>query len=287
MRYLLIIFTLLWTVLAHSQTAGQLQMDQWDGTNWRALTVTPGTSGQMLTWGASNTITSTTLTKTLIGLSAVENTALSTWPGSTSITTLATVANPSWLTSLPWSKITSAPSFITGNQTITISGAISGSGTTSISTVLGSNQARDNLTGGTGSLNLSGFTLTLSSSYPTATPTKGHILVGNGTAWLPLTVGTNTHVLTADSVESLGVKWAAAAGGSGGSGSYDATITSLSLLAAKATVALPANTLLTVIISAEMQDWQLIAGSNATSTGIQRPNDYNASTNIKVWFRRR
>ena len=163
MRYLIVIFTLLWTVLAHAQTAGQLQMDQWDGTNWRALTVTPGTSGQMLTWGAGNTITSTTLTKSLVGLSAVENTALSTWPGSTSITTLATVANPSWLTSLPWSKITSAPSFITGNQTITISGAISGSGTTAISTTLGSNQARDNLTGGSGSLNLSGFTLTLPS----------------------------------------------------------------------------------------------------------------------------
>jgi hypothetical protein len=75
---------------------------------------------------------------------------------------------------------------------------------------------------------------------------------------------------------------------SGGAGSYDSTITSLALLAAKATVALPVNTtIITVIISTEMQDWQLVAGSNTTSTGIQRPNDYNASTNIKVWFRRR
>jgi hypothetical protein len=74
---------------------------------------------------------------------------------------------------------------------------------------------------------------------------------------------------------------------SGGAGSYDMTITSLAGLAAKPTVALPFNTLLTVIINAEMQDWQLISGNNATSTGIQRPNDYNASTNMKVWFRRR
>jgi hypothetical protein len=287
MRHLVIIFSLLLTVLAHSQTAGQLQMDQWDGTNWRALTVTPGTSGQMLTWGASNTITSTTLTKSLIGLGAVENTALSTWPGSTSITTLAPVANPSWLTSLPWSKITGAPSFITGNQTITFSGAISGSGTTSISTVLGSNQARDNLTGGTGSLNLSGFTLTLSSSYPAATPTKGRIMVGNGSAWVPLTVGTDTHVLTADSVEALGVKWAAAVGGGSGSGSYDITITSLANLAAKPTVGLPLGTLITFFVVNELQDWILTNSSTVTSAGVQRPNDYNASSNVKAWFRRR
>ena len=44
-------------------------------------------------------------------------------------------------------------------------------------------------------------------------PTKGNLLVGNGSAWVALGVGTNDHVLTADSAESSGVKWAAAAGG--------------------------------------------------------------------------
>lgn len=42
------------------------------------------------------------------------------------------------------------------------------------------------------------------------TPTKGHLIVGDGTNFVSLGVGANDHVLTADSVQASGVKWAAA-----------------------------------------------------------------------------
>jgi hypothetical protein len=45
------------------------------------------------------------------------------------------------------------------------------------------------------------------------TTTKGDLIVSNGTANVRQAVGTDTHVLTADSTTATGVKWAAAAGG--------------------------------------------------------------------------
>jgi len=45
------------------------------------------------------------------------------------------------------------------------------------------------------------------------TTTKGDVIVSNGTDNIRLAVGTDTHVLTADSAEASGVKWAAASAG--------------------------------------------------------------------------
>lgn len=65
--------------------------------------------------------------------------------------------------------------------------------------------------------------------------TKGDLLVHNGTDHIRLGVGTNTHVLTADSAEASGVKWAAGGGAGGGltlvgpKGSDQSAITSTTL----------------------------------------------------------
>ncbi len=45
--------------------------------------------------------------------------------------------------------------------------------------------------------------------------TKGNILVADGSAWTVLGVGTDGHLLTADSLEATGLKWAAGSGGGG------------------------------------------------------------------------
>jgi len=57
---------------------------------------------------------------------------------------------------------------------------------------------------------------TLSDTTITAA-VKGDTLVYNGTAWIDVTVGANDEVLTADSAQASGVKWAASGGGGGGS----------------------------------------------------------------------
>ena len=55
---------------------------------------------------------------------------------------------------------------------------------------------------------------TVHTDSASATVTKGSLIVGNSTPkWDELVVGTDTHVLTADSTQPLGVKWAAGGGG--------------------------------------------------------------------------
>lgn len=46
-------------------------------------------------------------------------------------------------------------------------------------------------------------------------PTKGNLIVGNGSAWISVGVGTNGQVLEADSTQTAGVKWATPSGGGG------------------------------------------------------------------------
>jgi hypothetical protein len=63
-------------------------------------------------------------------------------------------------------------------------------------------------------------TVTVTNSMATAIDAKGDLVVGTGAdTFSKLTVGSDTFLLTADSAEATGLKWAAAAGG-GGSATY-------------------------------------------------------------------
>lgn len=68
------------------------------------------------------------------------------------------------------------------------------------------------------------------------TTTKGDLIVNNGTDNIRVAVGgTNGHVLTVDSAEASGVKWAAASGG-GGSGCYWVLLSTTTISGSPATV---------------------------------------------------
>jgi hypothetical protein len=57
-------------------------------------------------------------------------------------------------------------------------------------------------------------TVTITNSMATAIDAKGDLVVGTGAdTFARLAVGTNTYILTADSAEATGLKWAAPAGG--------------------------------------------------------------------------
>ncbi len=59
-------------------------------------------------------------------------------------------------------------------------------------------------------------TVTVTNSMATAIDAKGDLIVGTGAdTFSRLAVGTNTYILTADSAEATGLKWAAPAGGGG------------------------------------------------------------------------
>lgn len=77
-------------------------------------------------------------------------------------------------------------------------------------------------------------TVTITNSMATAIDAKGDLIVGTGAdTFSRLAAGTNGYLLTADSAEATGLKWAAAAGGGGwtslASGSLSGTSTSVNI----------------------------------------------------------
>lgn len=112
--------------------------------------------------------------------------------------------------------------YLTGNQTITLSGDISGSGTTAITTTIGAAKVTNAMLAGlidlttkvTGALPIAnGGTgqTTANPAFNALSPltTKGDVLTYS-TVNARLGVGSNNQVLTADSSQTTGIKWASA-----------------------------------------------------------------------------
>ena len=87
--------------------------------------------------------------------------------------------------------------------------------------------------------------------------TKGDLLTRNASALARLGVGTNNHVLTADSAETLGIKWAAASGG-------------MSLLDSQV---FTSTTTYTPSASAKLFLWEIITAGGGGGSGDRRTVD--------------
>lgn len=88
-----------------------------------ALTIKNSAGTTQTTYTPNSAAASITLTKAMVGLGNVENTALSTWVGTSKITTLGTITTGTWngtaitnayINSVAWSKITSKPTTLSG-----------------------------------------------------------------------------------------------------------------------------------------------------------------------------
>lgn len=80
----------------------------------------------------------------------------------------------------------------------------------------------------------------------------------------------------------------ASSGGATGNAAWTVTITSLTELAAIPTTGItpPMIRAWRQTSDATAQFWELLAGTDATDPGsVQRPDDYAAVTNEKVWYR--
>lgn len=118
---------------------------------------------------------------------------------------------------------------------------------------------------------------------------KGRILVGTGSGTFDdLAAGTNGHVLTLDSGEATGVKWAAAAGGSGVSGKLPVNVgsntqtSSASTLAVTITAATSGNVLFAEIASIGTTNVSSIASTNTTWTNMHT-STAGTSPKAEIW----
>ncbi|MCX6761480.1 MAG: hypothetical protein NTY33_01345, partial [Candidatus Moranbacteria bacterium] len=173
---------------------GDLITGQGATTTWSRLAL--GTSGQFLRSDGTDSAWYT-LTKTDINLGSVENTALSTWAGTTNITTLGTITTGIWNGTTVaigngGTGLTTTPSIgqlLIGNGTgYALSTLTQGTGITvsnGAGTITIANAGVTNLTGTTDQINATAATGSITLSLPqsiavTSTPTFATISTGQG-----------------------------------------------------------------------------------------------------------
>lgn len=169
--------------------------------------------------------------RTMLSINNVENTALTTWVGSTSIITIGTIGTGTWnataigatkggtgLTSyttgdIIYASATNTLNKLAGNTSVTQKFlAQTGDGVNSSAPAWVTLSASD-IPSLAASKITSGTLAVAQGGTNTASYTKGDILVAQSATLLTkVAVGSNGQVLTADSGEATGVKWAAAAG---------------------------------------------------------------------------
>jgi hypothetical protein len=134
-------------------------------------------------------------------------------------------SNPSWLASLDWSKISGAPAFITGNQTITLSGDVTGSGAVAITTTIANaavtyakiqnvaaNSFLANVTGSAATVQaIATNRIPLFSSAITGTPSSTTFLRGDG-SWQTVSGGTEVDTLQTVTARGAGTTLSMAVG---------------------------------------------------------------------------
>ena len=141
--------------------------------------------------------------------------------------------------------------------------------------------AAGDITGVTAGTGISGGgtsgTVTVTNSMATAIDAKGDLIIGTGADTFDrLAVGTNNYVLTADSTQATGVKWAAAAGGGKvlqvvqGTTTTSTTISSSTLTdtTITATITPSASTSKILVLVMSNPDYYRTSGTNATMDAV-------------------
>ena len=118
-------------------------------------------------------------------------------------------------------------------------------------------------------------TVTITNSMATAIDAKGDLIVGTGAdTFSKLSAGTNGYLLTADSAEATGLKWAAAAGGGGkvlqvvsGSSTTATTISSTSYTDSSLSLSITPTSATSKILVLVAQEIKATGGADVDSVG--------------------